>query len=521
MRLFYFIFLLINFYSTAGFSSSLSYINGLYLNKNCDYFSAELKKNWAIIPEDQKDTFLTKLADCSIERGQFEFAESLFRNLEKKNYNSTLLNQAKAKLDVSRNDFRKITDDYEEKRPTKATFQYYIYVSQSYYEQENYDESLKVLNFISPQKLTSYQKNIIRYWKAKNYFLKDDYEKSKYFIDLILDSDESNWITDAAKALKSSVNARHKLFRAIIYFTTNYEDNVYKNSVHDTISMSENSNNYIKDIVYRFNPTFDFYLVKNQKIKSGFNLDVSMAWASETIDNQAESFSLKYKKSNKVNDTSTLSWELGFTKSQTKFKDVTNDGFLRLGLFHLIAPDLFSTVTYRYSKNTIVPNKSGHAIFLSLFSILESQMIYGTISRSQNYDENATYSFDGISAPLIDTGVAFGNYSTTSFDLAHSLDFNDFNSFRTQLSYVLIGFQEENLPAGSEVFTNDLSKRSDSILSLTLAYTHRYNDETNIELFATTTKGTTKGFQGYSYSTFAHKNYTANQIGVNLDWTYE
>lgn len=239
MKYFIQIFLLIHCVSITARAANLKYINGLYLHKNCEYFARELKSNWDAVPENEKNDYLAKLADCSVDLGQLEFAESLFNVLDKKNYKSSILNQAKAKLDLSRSDFKRITDDYEAKKPTKATFQYYIYVAQSYYEQEDYDSSLKVLNYISPNKLTPYQRNIIRYWKAKNYFLKDEYEKTSYFLDLVLDDDdEKGWVKDASQVLKNAVVAKYQPFRAVLYLNTTYDTNTNKQSVVDTVSES-------------------------------------------------------------------------------------------------------------------------------------------------------------------------------------------------------------------------------------------------------------------------------------------
>lgn len=523
MKYFIFVFLLINCVSVTAHAANFKYINGLYLNKNCENFATELKAVWDEVPEEEKNDYLAKLADCSVDRGQLEFAESLFNALDRKNYKSSILNQAKAKLDLSRSDFKRITDDYESKKPKKATFQYYIYVAQSYYEQEEYDSSLKVLSYISPNKLTPYQKNIIRYWKAKNYFLKDEYEKTSYFLDLILDDDEeTGWVKDAAQVLKNAVAAKYRPFRAVVYLNATFDTNTNKQSVVDQISEDDNPGSYVTDGTYRINPSFDFYLLKNKTEKKYINLDFSFAWSSKETSNEYETYSIKYRNSKKTDSRNTFSWDLGLTKSQTEFEDSANDGFVRVGLFHLLTDDKFATVTYRFSRNLDFGYKTSHAVSLSLFSVYDTQLIYGTISQSQTFDHAADYEFDGVNAPTATYGTVFGNYGITNIDLTHSIDFTDVHSFRTQLSYSNTSFQEENLPTGSETLTNSFGKRSDQTYSLSLIYTNRWDDETNVELFATAIKGTTRGHQGYfSDGSFSNKNYTANQLGINVDWTYE
>lgn len=515
------ILLVLSLYSQV-FAANLQYINGLYTNKNCDYFSNELKKSWEQIPESEKNDFLAKLADCSVDRGQLEFAESLFRNLEKKNYNSSILNQAKAKLDLSRSDFKKITDDFEQRRPTKATFQYYIYVAQSYYEQESYDNSLKILNYISPDKLTEYQKNIIRYWKAKNYFLKDDYEKTTYFLDLILDGDERNWITDAATVLKNAVFTKYRPFRAVLYLNATYDDNTNKESVADSVTEDEQPNSFIIDGTYRVNPSFDFYLLKNKTTKKYINLDLNFAWSSKESENQSQTYTLKYRSSKKQGTRNTFSWDLGFTKSEFQFQESSDDAFVRLGLFHLLTADKFITTFYRHSRNVRSFDRSSHSLAISLFSIYDAQLIYGTVTQTQVFAESADYSFDGSTTPIVTNGTVFSNYGITTLDLAHSIDLSDRHSFRTQLSFANIAYAAEDLPAGSESLTNSTAKRSDQTYGLSFVYTNKYSDDTNIELFATKIMGTTRGHQGYlTNGEFINKNYTANQVGINIDWTYE
>lgn len=523
MRHFIFVFLLIHCVSNTAHAINLKYINGLYLHKNCEYFARELKDNWSEVPDEEKNDYLAKLADCSVDRGQLEFAESLFNNLDRKNYKSSILSQAKAKLDLSRSDFKRITDDYEAKKPKKATFQYYIYVAQSYYEQEDYDSSLKVLSYISPSKLTPYQKNIIRYWKAKNYFLKDEYEKTSYFLDLILDDEEeTGWVKDAAQVLKNAVVAKYRPFRAVLYLNATYDTNTNKQSIANRISEDEVPSSYITDGTYRINPSFDFYLLKNRTTKRYVNVDLSFAWSSKETANESETYSIKYRNSQKTSSRNTFSWDLGLTKSQTEFKDSANDGFLRLGLFHLVTDDKFATITYRFARNLDFGYKTSHTVALSLFSVYDTQLIYGTISQSQTFDHAADYEFDGVTAPSATYGTVFGNYGTTSIDLAHSIDFTDVHSLRTQLSYSNTSYQAENLPAGSESLTNSFGKRSDQTYSASLIYANRWDEETNVELFATTIRGTSNGHQGYFYGgTFSHKNYTANQFGINVDWTYE
>jgi hypothetical protein len=292
VRHFIVVFLVGTLIAAQAFAVEVEYINGLYIHRNCEYFSNELKKNWEDIPENQRNDFLSKLADCSVERGQLEFAESLFRNLEKKNYNSSILNQAKAKLDLSRSDFKKVTDDYETNKPLKATFQYYIYVAQSYYEQENYDASLKVLTYISPTKLTDYQRNIIRYWKAKNYFLKDEYDKTTYFLDLILDEKLDNWVTDAAQVLQNAVTAKYRPFRAVIYTNATYDTNANKESVSTRVTNDDIPESYIIDGTYRINPSLDFYVFKNKTQKKYINLDFAFNWSSKEIENDTETYSV-------------------------------------------------------------------------------------------------------------------------------------------------------------------------------------------------------------------------------------
>lgn len=515
--------LLIHCFSTTALAVNLKYINGLYLNKNCEYFARDLKNNWAIVPEEEKNDYLAKLADCSVDRGQLEFAESIFNNLERKNYRSSILNQAKAKLDLSRSDFKRITDDYEARKPKKATFQYYIYVAQSYYEQEDYDASLKVLSYISPNKLTDYQRNIIRYWKAKNYFVKDEYEKTTYFIDLILDDDEERgWVKDAAQVLKNAVYKKYRPFRAVVYFNSTYNTNTNKQSVANSITTDEKPSSYIIDGTYRVNPSMDFYIRKDRATKKYINLDLSFAWSSKETDNESETYSIKFRNSKKTDTRNTFSWDLGFAKSQIEFLDVSNDAFLRLGLFHLISNDKFAAATYRYSRNVEFQYKSNHTLSFSLFKVYDMQLLYGTLTHSQSFDRAADYKFDGVNAPFANYGTVFGNYGTTSIDLAHSIDLTDEDSLRTQLSYSNTAFQAENLPAGSENLTNSLSRRSDQTYSLSLVYAHRYDDEINVEFFGTSILGRTHGHQGYiSGGVFSHKNYRANQVGVNLDWTYE
>lgn len=509
--------------SVTASAANLKYINGLYQNKNCDYFAREIKDNWAVIPDEDRNEYLAKLADCSIDRGQLEFAESIFNNLDRKNYKSSILNQAKAKLDLSRSDFKRITDDFEAKKPKKATFQYYIYVAQSYYEQENYDTSLKVLSYISPSKLTDYQRNIIRYWKAKIYFLKDEYEKTTYFLDLVLDDDEERgWVKDAAQVLKNAVRNKYSPFRAIVYLSATYDTNTDKQSVADSITVKEKPASYIIDGTYRINPSFDFYILKDKTSKKYINLDLSFAWSSKETDNESETYSIKFRNSKKTSARNTFSWDLGLTKSQIEFLDASNDAFVRLGLFHLVADDKFATVSYRYSKNVDFRYKSSHTASISLFKVFDTQLLYGTISHSQIYDHSADYEFDGFNAPFATYGTIFGNYGVTSLDLAHSIDITDEDTIRTQLSYSNTAFQAENLPAGSETLTNSTSKRSDQTYSGSLIYAKKYDDQTNIEFFATTIIGKSKGHQGYlSGNTFTHKNYTANQFGIKLDWTYE
>ena len=507
----------------TAYAANLKYINGLYLHKNCEYFARELKNNWQIVPEEEKNDYLAKLADCSVDRGQLEFAESIFNNLERKSYKSSILNQAKAKLDLSRSDFKRITDDYEKRKPKKATFQYYIYVAQSYYEQEDYDTSLKVLSYISPNKLTDYQRNIIRYWKAKNYFIKDDYEKTTYFLDLILDDDEERgWVKDAAQVLKTAVHNKYSPFRAVIYLNATYDTNTDKQSVANQVTVDDKPASYIIDGTYRVNPSMDFYIKKDRNSKKYINVDLSFAWSSEQTDNESETYSIKFRNSKKADSRNTFSWDLGVTKSQIEFKDVSNDAFLRLGLFHLITDDKFATVSYRYSKNIEFQYKSTHTVSVSLFKVYETQLLYGTISHSQAYDHAADYEFDGITAPIATYGSTFSNYGITSLDLAHSIDFSDEDTFRTQLSYSNTAYQAENLPAGSEALTNSTSKRSDQTYSLSLIYAKKYDDQINLEFFATSILGRSHGHQGYiSGGTFSHKNYSANQVGINLDWTYE
>jgi hypothetical protein len=478
---------------------------------------------WNDVPDAEVNDYLAKLADCSVERGQFEFAESLIRNLDKKSYKSSILSQAKAKLDLSRSDFKRITDDYELKKPKKATFQYYIYVAQSYYEQEDYDSALKVLSYISPSRLTSFQKNTIRYWKAKNYFLKDEYEKTSYFLDLVLEDDEeTGWVKDASQVLKNTVVAKYRPFRAVLYVSGTYDTNTNKQSIVNTISEKENPESYIIDGTYRVNPSFDFYILKNRNTKKYFNVDLSFAWSSKETTNQSEAYSIKYRSSDKIDARNTFSWDIGATKSQSSFKDSSNDAFLRLGLFHLITNDKFATVSYRFNRNIEFGYKTGHTVSLSVFSVYDSQLIYGTISQTQVLDHAADYEYDGLSVPIPAYGTVFGNYGITSIDLAHSIDFNDQHSLRTQLSYSNTSYQAENLPAGSEAYTNSMKKRSDQTYSASLVYANRWDEKTNVELFATAIKGTSAGHQGYDYGGgFAHKNYTATQFGINLDWTYE
>lgn len=523
VRHFIFVFLLIHCISVTAFAVNFKYINGLYVHRNCEYFARELKQNWDAVPEEEKNDYLAKLADCSIERGQFEFAESLMNNLERKNYKSSVLTQAKAKLDLSRSDFKRITDDYETKKPKKATFQYYVYVAQSYYEQEDYDSALKVLSYISPSKLTSYQKNIIRYWKAKNYFLKDEYEKTSYFLELILDDDEeTSWVRDAAQVLQNTVVAKYRPFRAVLYLTGTYDTNTNKESVVNSISEKENPKSYIVDGTYRINPSFDFYLLKNKNTKKYINVDLSYSWSSEVTANESQSYSIKYRSSKKTDSRNTFSWDIGALKSQTEFQDSTNDAFVRLGLFHLIKEDKFATVSYRFSRNLEFGYKSSHILSLSVFSVYDSQLIYGTISHNQVFDHAADYEYDGVTAPVPVYGTVFGNYGITSIDLTHSIDFNDNNSMRTQLSYANTSYQDEKLPAGAESFTNSVKKRSDQTYSASLIFAHRWDEQTNFELFATGIKGTTRGHQGYIYgNSFINKNYTASQFGINFDWTYE
>jgi hypothetical protein len=521
VRHFIVVFLVGTLIAAQAFAVEVEYINGLYIHRNCEYFSNELKKNWEDIPENQRNDFLSKLADCSVERGQLEFAESLFRNLEKKNYNSSILNQAKAKLDLSRSDFKKVTDDYETNKPLKATFQYYIYVAQSYYEQENYDASLKVLTYISPTKLTDYQRNIIRYWKAKNYFLKDEYDKTTYFLDLILDEKLDNWVTDAAQVLQNAVTAKYRPFRAVIYTNATYDTNANKESVSTRVTNDDIPESYIIDGTYRINPSLDFYVFKNKTQKKYINLDFAFNWSSKEIENDTETYSVKFRNSRRTDSRNTFSWDLGFTKSQANFKDSSNDAFGRLGLFHLITNDKFATVSYRYSKNTEFLYKSSHTVSLSLFKIYDSQLLYGTVTRIQAYDHEANYEFNGSSAPYAAYGTPFSNYGYTSIDLAHSIDFTDIHTLRTQLSYANIAYQKENLPAGADAFTNSNGKRTDETYSFSLVYSNKYSDETNVELFATTILGLSRGHQGYKSTTFINKNYTANQFGINVDWTYE
>lgn len=523
MKYFILILLLIHCVSITAHAANLKYINGLYFHKNCEYFARELKKNWDAVPENEKNDYLAKLADCSVDRGQLEFAESLFNVLDKKNYKSSILNQAKAKLDLSRSDFKRITDDYEAKKPTKATFQYYIYVAQSYYEQEEYDSSLKVLNYISPNKLTPYQKNIIRYWKAKNYFLKDEYEKTTYFLELILDDeDEKGWVKDAAQVLKNAVVAKYRPFRAVLYLNTTYDTNTNKQSVVNTITEAENPDSYIADLTYRVNPSLDFYLLKNRTTKKYINVDLSFSWSSEETANESETYSIKFRNSKKTDPRNTFSWDIGVLKTQSEFLDTANDMFLRLGLFHLITDDKFATATYRFSRNIEFGYKTSHTVALSLFKVYDTQLIYGTISQSQTFDHAADYEFDGVNAPSAVYGNVFGNYGITNIDLAHSIDFTDEHALRTQLSYSNVSYQAENLPAGSESLTNSFGKRSDQTYSASLIYVHRWDLDLNLELFATTIKGTTRGHQGYIFGNeFSHKNYTGNQFGINIDWTYE
>lgn len=523
MKNFIYVLLLIHCFSVTAFAANFKYINGLYIHKNCSYFAQELKKNWDQVPAEEKNDYLAKLADCSVERGQFEFAESLINNLDKKNYKSSILSQARAKLDLSRNDYKRITDDYETRKPKKATFQYYVYVAQSYYEQEEYDSSLKVLSYISPSKLTQYQKNIIRYWKAKNYFLKDEYEKTSYFLDLVLDDDEEkSWVRDAAQVLKNAVVAKYRPFRAVLYLSGTYDTNTNKQSLVNTISENDNPDSYIADGTYRVNPSFDFYFLKNRTTKQYINVDLSFAWSSEVTTNQAETYTIKYRSSKKTDTRNTFSWDLGVAKSQSSFKDSSNDAFLRLGLFHLLSDSKFATVSYRYNRNIEFGYKSSHTLSLSVFSVYDTQLIYGTLSHTQVFDNEANYEYDGLTVPFPAYGTVFGNYGVTSIDLAHSIDFTDEDTLRTQLSYSITDYQKENLPAGTESYTNSLNKRSDQALSISLIYANRWDEKTNVEIFATAIKGTSGGHQGYLYgNSFSNKNYTANQFGINLDWTYE
>lgn len=523
MRHFILVLLLIHCFSITAHAANLKYINGLYLHKNCEYFARDLKNNWSIIPADERDDYLAKLADCSVDRGQLEFAESLFNNLDRKGYKSSILSQAKAKLDLSRSDFRRIVDDYELKKPKKATFQYYIYVAQSYYELEDYDTSLKVLSYISPNKLTGYQRNIIRYWKAKNYFLKDEFDKTSYFLDLISDDDEERgWVKDAAQVLQNAVRSKYSPFRAVIYMNATYDTNTNKQSITDDFVLEEKPASYIIDGTYRVNPSLDFYLRKDRTTKKYINVDFSFAWSSKETANEFETYSIKFRNSKKTDSRNTFSWDLGLTKSQVEFKDASNDAFLRLGLFHLVTDDKFATATYRYSRNLEFQYKTTHTVSVSLFKVFDTQLLYGTISHSQTYDHAADYTFDGSTAPIAEYGTVFGNYGTTSLDVAHSIDFTDEHSFRTQLSYANTAYQAENLPAGSETLTNSTSKRSDQTYSFSVVYANKYDDQTNVELFATAILGRSHGHQGFiSGGEFSHKNYSANQFGINLDWTYE
>ncbi|AZZ37952.1 hypothetical protein CIK05_14455 [Bdellovibrio sp. qaytius] len=523
MRHFIFVLLLIHCFSATAFAANLKYINGLYLNKNCEYFTRDLKENWNVVPDDEKNDYLAKIADCSVDRGQLEFAESIINNLDRKNYKSSILNQAKAKLDLSRSDFKRITEDYELKRPKKATFQYYIYVAQSYYEIEDYDTSLKVLSYISPIKLTDYQRNIIRYWKAKNYFIKDEYDKTTYFLDLILDDDdERGWVKDAAQVLKNAVHNKYSPFRAVVYFNTTYDTNTNKESIAKSITVDEKPASYIIDGTYRVNPSLDFYIKKDKTVKKYINVDMSFAWSSKETQNESETYSVKFRNSKKTSARNTFSWDLGLSKSQLEFKDAANDAFARVGLFHLVADDKFATATYRYSRNIEFQYKSTHTLSLSLFKVFDSQLLYGTITQSQTFDHAADYSFDGSTAPIAVYGTVFGNYAITSIDLAHSIDFTDEDTLRTQISYSNTAYQEENLPAGSASLTNSTSKRSDQTYSFSLIYAKKYDDEINLEFFGTSIIGRTHGHQGFiTGGTFSHKNYTANQFGINLDWTYE
>lgn len=527
MRPFFFVLLLIQclivgFAATAS-AANLKYINGLYLHKNCEYFARELKSNWQIIPEAEKNDYLAKLADCSIDRGQLEFAESIFNNLERKDYKSSILNQAKAKLDLSRSDYKRITDDYEKRRPKKATFQYFIYVAQSYYEQENYDTSLKILNYISPIQVTDYQRNIIRYWKAKNYFIKDDYEKTNYFLERILeDEEERGWVKDAAQALKNAVFDKYSPFNAALYLNATFDTNANKQSVANQITTEEKPASYIADGSYRINPSMDFYIKKDRISKKYINVDLSFAWSNERTEAASQTYSIKFRNSKQLDTRNTFSWDLGAIKQQLQFNDASNEGFLRLGLFHLVSNDKYATVSYRFSKNIEFQHKSTHTVSISLFKVYDAQLLYGTISQSQTYDRAADYAFDGVTAPTVVYGSVFGNYGSTSLDLNHSIDFTDEDTFRTQLSYTNTAYQAENLPAGSETLTNSTGKRSDQTYSLSLIYAKKYDDQINLEFFGTTILGRSHGHQGYiSNGFFSHKNYSANQVGINLDWTYE
>lgn len=518
--MFFLLLIFLNFIPFAK-AQNLKYLDGLYQNRNCQYFAVEVKKYYSQLPDDYKDNFLAKLADCSVERDQLEFAESIIKNLEKRDVKSTILQQAKARLFVQRNDFAEVIKDFTKNKPTKATFQYYLYVAQSYYEVENYDESLKVLSFISPLKLTTEQKNIIRYWKAKNYFLKDDIDKALTFLDYIDESEDESWVKEAAHTLLKSIRAKQKMHKLVVIANAAYDDNYYKQSSQNNISLAPNETSYIQNGVYRINPIYEGYLVKNPTTKKFIGLELNWVWPSLIFQNQTETTTLKYRESHRTDNKTTLTWDIGLTKTQLSYVDYSDEVFIKLGAFHLIQNNIFSTFNFKYAKGTDDSSKSNNSQSLTLFYIMEAKMLYATLAKSQVFAESAQYSLSGFTTPVARSGIPFSNYDALTVDLTFSYEINDEHSIRTSATIGQVKYQKEDIPPAAASLTNSTDQRIDQTLTGTLVYTTKLDESSNLEFSYSHTEGSSEGHQGFLGSSFSHKNYINNIYAINYDWTFE
>lgn len=519
MKLVFFLYSII--LSQSLYALNTDNLISLYNQRKCTEYITEVKKNWKTIPSLSKNLTLVYLAECAIETNQISFAESIIRHLEKKNENQVLILQVKSRLDLKNEAYSKITDEYEFSPPQKASLNYFINVAQSYYEQQSYDESLNLLSQINLKKLNQFQINLVRYWKAKNYFLKDEYEKSLYFVDLIETSQNKSWINEATIELKKSIKEKHKTITYSISSSIVYDDNANRESIQNTISLENNPSSYIKDGIYRFNPIVEYYFQKNKNNKKFFVVDTSFSWASVQHESDSQNYILKYKSSEKLNPSNTFSWEAGFSKSQLSFQDTNNDIFTKLGYFYLFNYETFLSGSFKVSKSISSKDKSALYGSLALFKIINSHLVYMTISNSITYDKAAQFSLSSNSYPTVDTGTLFSNSDSQSISLAYSYDLDDRNNFKIQGDYSTTKYNKEDLPIESLIYTNSSERRQDVQQTYSLSWSQKYLSQLTLEYFYSQTLSSSTGQQSIATSTFSNKNYVANQVGINIDWTYE